>query len=61
MFEVCLGITGGGYRGTLGDSYARYMVRIGEMQESARLVRQAVEGLPGAASDAEVLADHDRH
>ncbi len=39
-------VTGGGYRGTMGDSYARYMVRIEEMRESAKLVRQAVEGLP---------------
>lgn len=29
-----------------GDSYDRYMVRIQEMRQSARIVRQAVEGLP---------------
>ncbi len=39
-------VTGGHYPGECGDSYARYMVRIDEMRQSARLVRQAVEGLP---------------
>ncbi len=39
-------ITGNGYRGQVGDSFSRYMVRIGEMAESAKIVRQAVEGLP---------------
>jgi NADH-quinone oxidoreductase subunit D len=39
-------ITGKGFRGTLGDSFARYMVRLYEMEESAKIVRQAVEGLP---------------
>ena len=38
--------TGGSYRGEAGDSFARYRVRIDEMVESARIVRQAVEGLP---------------
>jgi NADH-quinone oxidoreductase subunit D len=39
-------IVGEGYRGEVGDSFARYMVRIDEMKESARIVRQAIEGLP---------------
>lgn len=39
-------ITGEGYRGEVGDSFARFMVRLDEMLESARIVRQAVEGLP---------------
>lgn len=39
-------ITGAGYRGEIGDSFARYMVRMDEMRESAGLVRQAIEGLP---------------
>lgn len=29
-----------------GDVYARYLVRLGEMRQSARMIRQLVEGLP---------------
>ncbi|HXJ93396.1 MAG TPA: NADH dehydrogenase (quinone) subunit D [Terriglobia bacterium] len=29
-----------------GDVFARYMVRIGEMRESVKIVRQAIDGLP---------------
>jgi NADH-quinone oxidoreductase subunit D len=32
--------------GKAGDVYDRYLVRIGEMRESARIIGQAVEGLP---------------
>ncbi len=32
--------------GTEGDVYDRYLVRVREMRESARIARQAVEGLP---------------
>ncbi len=32
--------------GTVGDTWDRYIVRIREMRQSARIVRQAVEGLP---------------
>ena len=32
--------------GTVGDNYDRYMVRIAEMRESVKIVRQALEGLP---------------
>ncbi len=42
-FEI---ITGEGYRGEVGDSYSRFMVRVEEMLQSARIIRQAVEGLP---------------
>lgn len=35
--------------GTQGDVYDRYLVRIREMRESARIARQAVEGLPEGA------------
>ena len=31
---------------TNGDSYDRYMVRLQEMRQSARIIRQAVDGLP---------------
>ncbi|CAJ1978099.1 unnamed protein product, partial [Sphenostylis stenocarpa] len=30
-----------------GDSLARYLVRIGEMVESIKIIQQALEGLPG--------------
>ena len=32
--------------GRRGDVYDRYLVRIGEMRESAKIIRQAVDGLP---------------
>lgn len=32
--------------GTLGDCYDRYMVRVEEMRQSARIIRQAVANLP---------------
>jgi NADH-quinone oxidoreductase subunit D len=32
--------------GRAGDVYDRYLVRIGEMRESAKIIRQVVEGLP---------------
>ena len=30
-----------------GDSLARYLVRIGEMEESIKMIQQALEGIPG--------------
>ncbi|KAH1190163.1 NAD(P)H-quinone oxidoreductase subunit H, chloroplastic [Glycine max] len=30
-----------------GDSLARYLVRIGEMMESIKIIQQALEGIPG--------------
>nr|WKF51252.1 NADH-plastoquinone oxidoreductase subunit 7 [Iris zagrica] len=30
-----------------GDSLARYLVRIGEMRESVKMIQQALEGIPG--------------
>jgi NADH-quinone oxidoreductase subunit D len=44
--------------GLAGDVYDRYRVRIAEMRESAKIVRQAVEGLPTgpwAAGDARTV------
>ena len=35
--------------GTVGDCYDRYRVRMAEMRESARIVEQALDGLPGGA------------
>ena len=32
--------------GTVGDNYDRYMVRMAEMRESARIIEQALDGLP---------------
>ena len=37
---------GTGERGTLGDCYDRYMVRMREMKECCRILRQAIEGIP---------------
>ncbi len=37
---------GSGERGTLGDCYDRYMVRMREMRESCRILRQALDGIP---------------
>jgi NADH-quinone oxidoreductase subunit D len=48
-FDVPVGT---GEKGTLGDCFDRYMVRINEMRESVRIVRQAVAQIP----DGPVLA-----
>lgn len=45
-------------RGVLGDSYDRYIVRVKEVRESARLIRQAVKRLH--ENDALPAADADR-
>jgi NADH-quinone oxidoreductase subunit D len=42
-FEIPYGT---GEMGTVGDSWDRYMVRMREMRESCRIIRQAVTGLP---------------
>ncbi|MBD2243186.1 NAD(P)H-quinone oxidoreductase subunit H [Nostoc sp. FACHB-888] len=34
---------------TAGDCFARYVVRLGEMRESVKIVQQALNGLPGGA------------
>ena len=42
-FNVCVGT---GERGTLGDCFDRYMVRINEMRESVKILRQAIAQIP---------------
>jgi NADH-quinone oxidoreductase subunit D len=42
-FDVCVGT---GERGKLGDCFDRYMVRINEMRQSVRILRQAVAQIP---------------
>jgi NADH-quinone oxidoreductase subunit D len=42
-FKVCVGE---GFVGALGDAYDRYMVRINEMYESIKIVRQCLEMIP---------------
>jgi len=42
-FDVPVGT---GERGTIGDSFDRYMVRIREMQESCKILRQCMEQIP---------------
>lgn len=34
---------------TAGDAYARYLIRIAELRESVKIIRQALERLPGGA------------
>ncbi|MGB9599899.1 MAG: NADH-quinone oxidoreductase subunit D [Myxococcota bacterium] len=43
---------GKGFRGELGDSYDRFVVRVMEMEESAKILRQAISALP----DGEIMA-----
>jgi NADH-quinone oxidoreductase subunit D len=49
--------------GTVGDNYDRYMVRMAEMRESVKIVRQALDGLPSGAyiSDNRKVALPPRH
>ncbi|MBU1936905.1 NADH-quinone oxidoreductase subunit D, partial [bacterium] len=49
-FDVCIGT---GEKGTVGDCWDRYMVRIREMEQSTRIVKQALDRLPeGDVSEA---------
>ena len=50
-FEVPIG---SGEKGTLGDSYDRYMVRIREMQESCKILRQCLKMMPQGPAIAKV-------
>lgn len=40
--------------GSIGDAYDRYRVRIGEMRQSVRILKQAMEGLPRGETKTEV-------
>ncbi len=42
-FDVCVGK---GEKGTVGDTWDRYWVRVAEMYESVKIIRQAAEQLP---------------
>ncbi|HHJ51548.1 MAG TPA: NADH-quinone oxidoreductase subunit D, partial [Caldithrix abyssi] len=42
-FEICYGT---GEKGTLGDTWDRYFVRIQEMVESVKIIRQALKQIP---------------
>ena len=50
-FEVPIGT---GERGTLGDCYDRYMVRVREIRESCKITRQALKMLPKGPAIAKV-------
>lgn len=50
-FDVVVGY---GEKGTLGDAFDRYMVRIREMRESVKILRQAVAQLPDGPVQAKV-------
>jgi NADH-quinone oxidoreductase subunit D len=50
-FEVPIGT---GEKGTLGDSYDRYMVRIREMEESCKILRQCLKMMPQGPAIAKV-------
>ncbi|KAF4348546.1 hypothetical protein F8388_000225 [Cannabis sativa] len=43
-----------------GDSLARYLVRIGEMTESIKIIQQALEGIPGGPYENLEIRDVDR-
>jgi len=45
---------GRGERGTVGDSYDRYLMRVREVYESLKIIRQALDGLPEGEVQAKV-------
>jgi len=47
-------IVGDGRGGAVGDCYDRFVVRVGEMRESARILRQCLRQLPPGATMAKV-------
>ncbi|MCK5688382.1 NADH-quinone oxidoreductase subunit D [Myxococcota bacterium] len=42
-FDVAIGK---GFKGTVGDSYDRFIVRMDEITQSMRILKQAIEGIP---------------
>ncbi|HYC78773.1 MAG TPA: NADH-quinone oxidoreductase subunit D [Planctomycetota bacterium] len=57
QFEVPVGT---GRKGTLGDCYDRYMVRVDEMIESLKIVEQAVAQLPDGPIKADAIKNRIR-
>jgi NADH-quinone oxidoreductase subunit D len=52
---------GTGQKGQLGDCWDRYQVRILEMRESVRILRQAIQQMPDNAAGGEIMAKNVRH
>ena len=44
--------------GEMGDTYDRYMVRMEEMRQSARIVAQAIEKIPDGPTYGQAVEDH---
>jgi len=53
-FEIPVGR---GEKGTAGDCWDRYMVRVREMEQSVNIIEQAVERLPAGMSGGRAEAD----
>jgi NADH-quinone oxidoreductase subunit D len=50
-FDVCIG---GGRMGTIGDCWDRYWVKMQEMKQSIKILRQCIERMPDGAYRAKV-------
>jgi len=51
-FDIPVGM---GEQGTIGDCWDRYMVRVREIEQSCRIIRQAIEQMPDGAYQASEL------
>jgi NADH-quinone oxidoreductase subunit D len=54
-FEVCVGT---GDQGTVGDSWDRYIVRMLEMVQSCKIIRQCIKMIPDASDNPETGGKH---